>query len=375
MTQTWRDIENRLNFSGAEMFARDEITPLLAELAPETLDKDGTPKGVQMPFFLTFVIFVIAFSIFNGITPDNFIGVTLNFIMFPVLFFGSFAFCLYQFRDRFLGLFIRGQGRFLARANALTMIAQKLDLQYIPSPGGAPAGLSWIAKQKRAPAAIKQAAATLDAHGGMDAPLAAAKASGVLVDNVIVIGSEEQKRHFQKDQAANRTVEDGFEGVRGGVHFSAFEWVEPVDEEPNIHHLVLVFDLPRPLYGVTQLRSRKTQWPSAPDGVDMDAVGLVATPFEKKFRLRTNDQVEARNIFDPAVIERLVALAHDEKVRAAAFDEHLVFDVAGADRFALVDLVTGAWSEETIKSTLINIAEMLELVDAVADAFRLTLAR
>ena len=61
-------------------------------------------------------------------------------------------------------------------------------------------------------------------------------------------------------------------------------------------------------------------------------------------------------------------------MRAVAFDEHLVIDVAGQDRFAMVDLITGAWSDESIAATMTNVAEMLELADAVAHAFKLRAA-
>ncbi len=87
--------------------------------------------------------------------------------------------------------------------------------------------------------------------------------------------------------------------------------------------------------------------------------------------MRTTDQVEARTVFDPAVIERVAELGRGEKVRAVAFENHLVIDIKGIDRFAMVDLVTGEWSSQTISDSMINIAEMLETVSAIANAFRL----
>ncbi|MEL6285758.1 MAG: hypothetical protein AAFQ18_06065, partial [Pseudomonadota bacterium] len=82
------------------------------------------------------------------------------------------------------------------------------------------------------------------------------------------------------------------------------------------------------------------------------------------------DQVEARTLFDPRVVERLLAVAHGQSFRAVARNRHLVFDVEGEDRFALLDANTGAWDDTTLRRGLTDLVETLELVDALATTFR-----
>ena len=96
---------------------------------------------------------------------------------------------------------------------------------------------------------------------------------------------------------------------------------------------------------------------------------LVPDTFNEYFRLRSTDQVEARTIFNPAVVERVLALAHGQPFRAVAQEEGLVFDFVGDNRFALIDLKTGEWNDETIKQSVTDVAELLELVDTLAHAF------
>jgi hypothetical protein len=101
-------------------------------------------------------------------------------------------------------------------------------------------------------------------------------------------------------------------------------------------------------------------------------VDLGPKAFDALYRLRASDQVEARALFNPAVIERVIALAHGGKFRAVARQQHLVFDFASeANRFHLIDLITGEWSDETIRQTHADLAEALALVDALGHAFML----
>jgi hypothetical protein len=169
-----------------------------------------------------------------------------------------------------------------------------------------------------------------------------------------------------------RQIEDGFEGTRAGLTFSMFEWVESVSEAPDIYHLVIVLEAPLRLHGVTHLRARKTSWPQDPNGTPMQDVDLGPRSFDALYRLKASDQVEARAIFNPAVIERVIALANGGPFRAVARQQHLVFDFAGeANRFHLIDLITGHWSDNTVRQTHADLAEALALVDALGHAFML----
>lgn len=368
----WDQIERRLGIADLEAFVRREIEPLLTDLPLEEEKKNGGyANRLELPMTIGFFGFGAAFFALNIILPDSFLGVLARFVLFPVMFFGFLIGAFYLFRDRLAETLTRGKVRYIGQAKALTALAGKLDLTYVPSPGGAPDALKFIARQTWAPAALADAVSILDDHGGMDEALAIARASGAMLGDAKVLASGEQKQKIQEQQAAWRQVEDGFQGVRAGVAFSAFEWVESVEDAADIYHLVLVFQSPYRLSGVTHLRTRHIAWPGVQDDLALKPVGVVAPAFEDRFHMRASDQMEARLIFDPVVLERVAGIAHGEKVRAVAFDDHLVFDVAGENRFTMVDLITGAWSEETIAATIDHIADMLALADAVSHAFKL----
>ncbi len=368
----WPAIGRRLGLPDLEGFVRSEVIPEIRDVPQVERRRDGRPKTrLELPLSLALGLFTVLFLSTGALLSDTFIGVTLRLLLFPLLFFGCIALMVYLFRGRFLAALMAGQTRFLARSRALTQIAGALDLNYVPSPGGAPPVLKAIAALPIAPREIREAVETLDGHAGMDAPLAVARRSGALAADITVIGSQETRERYLDQAAANLRVEDGFQGRRGGVPFSAFEWVEPVSEAPDIHHLTLVFDGPYRLQGLTQLRTRRIAWPAVREGTAMQTVRLGIPQFEDRFRLRASDQVEAHMIFDPAVVERLAALAQTDPLRAVAFESHLVVDVAGEDRFNLLELTTGEWSEERAAATLAQIADMLDLADAVSHAFRL----
>ncbi|MEL7547619.1 MAG: hypothetical protein AAGJ84_13280 [Pseudomonadota bacterium] len=367
----WAQIGARLSFPEAERFVEQEIVPLIEDIPVETKSENGKPKhNLELPFTIGMIGFAISFFTLFSLLPDNIIGGILVFVLFLPLFFGWIIAVIYLFRDRFWAVFLDGKARFLARSKALSALAAELDLSYVPSPGGAPAMLKKVAQHRFAPDALREAVSVIDDHGGLDEPLQVARSSGTMMIGP-VLGSKEQREKYHLQTAENVRVEDGFQGACDGVPFSAFEWVESNDESPDTHHLVLVFDVPYRLHGVTQMRTRHIGWPGGHFDAVFADVDIVASAFRDRFRMRSTDQTEARAIFDPAVVERVSGIAHGEKVRAVAFDKHLVIDVEGEDRFAMVNLGTGDWSRETIANSMIHIADMLDLAKAVATAFRL----
>lgn len=372
----WPDIERRLGLRQVERFVRQEIRPLIQDVPIEEVMRQGSDSNrtnirLQKPVFVAMAGFGLTFAVLMILTNDSAFGIILLFFLAIPIFALWVAGTVYAFRRRITAAIVDGQQRFVARSKALTTMANAIGLTYVPSPGGAPDALKTIAKYRYTPQPIKDIAAMLDDHGGMDAPLAVARQSGVMIGIGTILGSTEQKEKHYAQAAANVQVEDGFQGKRDGLAFSAFEWVQSVDDEPNVHHLVLVYRAPQRLYGVTQLRSRHITWPGGHPEAKFAPIGVVAPAFEDRFRMRTTDQVEARTVFDPVVIERVAELAHGEKVRAVATGEHLVFDIEGKDRFAMVELIDGRWSDQSIAKAMINVAEMLELSDAVAHAFKL----
>ncbi|MDP1555762.1 MAG: DUF3137 domain-containing protein, partial [Hyphomonas sp.] len=321
------------------------------------------------PFFL----FVVTFFMLDLFLPSTGGWEVLKFLLFPVIFIGYMAAGLFLMRGQLAKLFVEAQARLAVKAEAMSRIAAPLGLAYVPAPGGAPKGLEWLAQQSWAPAILREATVSLNAAGGMDEAVAIVRESGLLVEsNTYVIDTPEQKAKYHEQASGMRQIEDGFEGTRAGLSFSMFEWVETVSDAPDVYHLIIVLAAPISLHGVTHLRARKTSWPQDPQGTQLQDVDLGPKAFDALYRLKSSDQVEARAIFNPAVIERVIALAHGGPFRAVARAGHLVFDFASeANRFHLVDLITGVWNDETLHQTYSDLAEALALVDALGHAFML----
>lgn len=368
----WTALERRLAWPGLEAFARAEILPALEAVPVEERDRKGQYRdSLERVMLVGGGLFTVCFIALAVLLPNNFWGVALRFIMFFPLFFGSFALSIWLYRERIADVMMRGRDRFLARSAALSKIAERLDLAYVPMPGGAPYGMKWLAERGWMPRSLREVTELLDAHGGLDEAVEIARRSGTMLSNLGILGTPEQRERLREQHARNQQAEDGFSGTRGGVAFTAFEWIESVSEAPDIYHLTLVFEAPMAMQGVTQLRTRKAAWPGNISDREMRDVDIVWSEFRERFRLRSTDQTEARAVFDPAVIERAAGLAHGEKLCAVAFETHLVVDVAGDDRFNLIDLATGERGEDRLRQCLTHIADMLDLADAVGGAFRL----
>ena len=368
----WDEIERVDGFAGLRAHAEANVLPVLRENELEA-GKGQALKGRMTAIFTgSFAAFIVAFLLVQAILPDTWWGETLVFILFPILFFGSLLSGAFLFRRTLLRFLIEAKARFFLRGRALSILAERLGLTYVPSPGGTPGALKWVADQAWAPSELKDAARAFDDAGGLDEAVAAARGAGVMIEsNVYVVGTPEQKERYQKMAAGQAQVEDGFHGRRTGIDFEMFEWVERVKDAPDIHHLVVVLEAPMTLHGVTQLKSRKASWPQDAGDARLEEVDLGPKAFGEVYRLRASDQVEARAIFNPAVIERVIALAGSGSFRAVGKESRLVFDFPGVNRFALMDLMTGAWSEDTLRQTAADLAAALLLVDALGHAFML----
>lgn len=372
MAPDWDEIERVEGFAGLRAHAEANVLPILAgaELAPA--DSAALQKKAGRAITGGFFSFVILFLVFQFLMPNTWYGEILVFLMFPVIFLACTAASFWLMRHDLLRLFTDAKARYLIRGQALRVLVQPLGLTYVPTPGGAPGAVEWLSKQSWAPEALRNLAGAMEETGGMDEALEAARDAGLLqATNTYVIGTQAQKEQYHQMMISHSQLEDGFHGRRGGIDFDLFEWVEKVDEAPDVNHLVIVLEAPIGLSGVTQLRARKTGWPQEVSGVRMQDVDLGPRAFEAVYRLRASDQVEARALFNPAVIERVIDLAHDGKFRAVARGDRLVFGFPGTDRFRLVDLTTGDWGEHTLVQTAADLAEALSLVDTLAHAFML----
>ncbi len=366
---SWEEIETHDGFGGVREVVRTKLAPALEKAPVEEFTKGGEPKQFRGMMSGAFALGIALFMSTFLFLPETWWGTTIRFIAFPFCFLGSvLLFARLNWR-KLMDFFLRAETRLGARSEGLQAIAEHLGLNYVPMPGGPPAALSILARQSWMPADFREMVARMEAFGGMDEAVAAAQRSGVMVPDVMVLGREEDRQKFRDQQNNVQELEDGFHGERNGVGFDMFEWVEKVSDAPDVHHLVIVLRAPFELEGVTELRSRKIGWLRGADKVTLQPVSLEAVRFGDHFRLRSSDQVESRALFNPAVIERVLALADRGKFRAVASGRDLVFAFEGTDRFALLNLHTGAWDEASIRRGLGDLAEALGLVDALAHAF------
>jgi hypothetical protein len=373
MSMDWHEIETHTGFAGARARSQTELRPILERIRPDPINPDRQKKIASAVLITFFFLFVGTFSAIDTALPDSAGWVVLRFLLFPVLAIGYMTAGLFLMRGPLAKLLGAALARHGVKADAMTCISAPLGLTYVPAPGGAPNGLEWLAQKSWAPAILRETTRSLNASGGMDGAVAAARGSGLLAPSgTYVMGTPEQKAKYHEQTSGMLRIEDGFEGQRAGLAFSMFEWVESGGDSADTCHLVIVLAAPVRLHGVTHLRARKTGWLQDPDGTPMQDVDLGLRAFDSLYKLRSSDQVEARAIFNPAVIERVIALAHGGPFRAVATASHLVFDFPSeTNRFGLVDLVTGEWNDDTIRQAHADLAEALALVDALGHAFML----
>ncbi len=373
MSMDWPEIETHAGFAGARARSQTELRPILEKVKVDSIDPARQTKLISRAMTTAFFAFGGTFFALEFVLPNGAGWEFLQFLLFPFLFIAYMAIALFLVRGQLAKLVVEAQTRVGLKAEAMNRLTAPLGVAYVPAPGGAPKGLEWLAKQSWAPAILRDATAKLNAAGGMDDAVAIVRDSGLLLEgNTYIMGTPEQKAKLNEQAASMRQIEDGFEGTRGGLTFSMFEWVESVEDAPDIYHLVIVLEAPLRLHGVTHLRARKSVWPQDPNATVLEDVDLGPKAFDALYRLRASDQVEARAIFNPAVIERVIALAHGGKFRAVARAGHLVFDFPSeTNRFRLIDLITGEWDDDTIRQTHADLAEALALVDALGHAFML----
>lgn len=371
MAKPWTEIEAHPRGGGLKRLVDTQVRPHLERLQKEDVDKDGHPKIVGLILFYGMGLFFFVFLLTFIILPGGVVGDVLRVVLFPFLTIGSFLAVAYLNRNVLLTWLLRAQLRDTARARALDPVARQLGLAYVPRPGGKHPVLNWLSKQSWLPPKLKTA---LDERPEPDSSmlpaLEAARAAGIMGPEPIVLGTAEQKAQIEAQALSLLNVQDGFHGRSGEVEFDAFEWVESVEDSPDVFHLVLVLALARPIQGVVELRARGMGWLPAGKAGPFQTVQLGAEAFHDQYRLRTTDQVEAHALFDPAVVERLITLSHGEKFRAVARDEHLIVSLEGEDRFGLIDIQTGQWSDETLRQCLGDILELVDFVDAIGNTFR-----
>ena len=102
----------------------------------------------------------------------------------------------------------------------------------------------------------------------------------------------------------------------------------------------------------------------------LEHADLVDPEFEDLFDVFTNDQVEARYLIDPVIIERLKALYEEyngNKLMAAFFqNKFLILIASNTNHFEPADIHTSALDEDSIVSMKQEVRQILSIVDQLA---------
>ena len=365
--KSWDALEQRPGFSGLRQIAERDTLPKLNDAIPrraETNPINALYGGG---------CFVAMFGLVLLITLSSTFGV-LGFVAALVIGFFLARPSIEKIARIQIDRMIKD---FAFRNDVFAPLANHIGLTYIAAPGGGQGIVAQQSKEGLFQASFKKLHEALEQYRGQDEAVAAARASGLVeLATVIHIGNADEETKKARETGLTR-LEDGFSGDHAGLHFDAFEVVRSPrrTDEGTVyeaeHALLVVLKLPRPLQSTTQIRSRKIGWHKPGEAERLERVRLESNEFEDDFRVRSNDQVEARFVFTPDVMARMIDLAHGESFRATAQDDYLVVAFEGPNRFDLTSPDTGLDGDAAIRLALQQIGEMLELVAAVGHVFGL----
>ncbi|MEL6692808.1 MAG: DUF3137 domain-containing protein [Pseudomonadota bacterium] len=363
--KSWDAIERRDGFAGLRDIAERETLPKLTEAKPRLANPSpinalyGGGLITAIPVFLVVIFLSSTFGIFGFI-----IGVVIGFFLA---------------RPAIKKIAKIQIDRMIAdldfRNSVFAPLASHVGLRYIASPGGGQGIVAQQSKEGFFQNSFRRLHEALEQFSGQDEAVAAARASGLVeLATVIHIGGADEETKKARETGLTR-LEDGFTGDHAGLHFDAFEVVRSPRRTDDgavyeaEHALLLVLELPRPLQSTTQMRSKKIGWHKPGEADRLERVRLESNEFEDDFQVRSNDQVEARFVFTPDVMARVIDLAHGEEFRATAQGDHLVVALEGPNRFDLTSQDTGLDGDAAIRLAVQQIGEMLDLVETVADVF------
>ncbi|HEX8900302.1 DUF3137 domain-containing protein [Vitreimonas sp.] len=107
------------------------------------------------------------------------------------------------------------------------------------------------------------------------------------------------------------------------------------------------------------------------DGRQLERVRLVASEFEKAFEVWSTDQVEARYLLHPVMMERLIALEtalHGKRIRCAFENGDLLVAVEGGNLFEPGDLFKPLVDPSRARRIVDEIASVVKVMDQVLTA-------
>ena len=103
---------------------------------------------------------------------------------------------------------------------------------------------------------------------------------------------------------------------------------------------------------------------------NMARADLVDPEFERLFDVFTTDQVEARYLIDPRIVENLKALYKDysgDKMMGAFYDDHFLIMIgSNVNHFEPASIETPATNEESLLAMKHEIAQILSIVDRLS---------
>ncbi|MEQ1929673.1 MAG: DUF3137 domain-containing protein [Parvularculaceae bacterium] len=135
------------------------------------------------------------------------------------------------------------------------------------------------------------------------------------------------------------------------------------------HGQLLMFDYPKKFMGRTVVvRDFGILNALMKPGQEFQRVGLASAEFEKAFEAWSTDQVEARELLDPLVLERfqeLERLFDGKKLRAAFAEGKLLIALETGDRLNMGSMFTPLEDPARVERILKEFAAIFDLMDAV----------
>lgn len=170
--------------------------------------------------------------------------------------------------------------------------------------------------------------------------------------------------------------EDGVRGAHAGAGFEMCEAHLKIKTSGKnnstrtvFHGQILVIDYPKRFLGTTVVKRdagplNRFHKP----GKDFSQVGLASAEFERAFEAWSTDQVEARDLLDPVVLERfqeLERLFGGKKLRAAFDGGKLMIAIETGDRLNMGSMFKPLESRERIETILREFDVIFDLIDVL----------
>jgi len=135
------------------------------------------------------------------------------------------------------------------------------------------------------------------------------------------------------------------------------------------HGQLFVIDYPKRFLGKTVvLRDMGVFNALGKPGKEFSHVGLVSSEFEKAFEAWSTDQVEARELLDPLVLERfqtLERLYDGKKLRAAFDDGKLLIAIETGDRLNMGSMFQSLGGTDRVETILAEFDVVFDLIDVL----------